>query len=155
VTRHDLKVWTETFEAIQSGRQTHFAREYRGYGSSPWEGSRDKLLVDDILDLREFISCDECGGSGRVRSNDGREMDDCGCAFPHGKLTGRVLSVLVTHRSESGDLGLQSGWSVVSIRLVETGGGASDHVLLRKARENVELRTTHGHHIELDDTKGR
>jgi hypothetical protein len=87
VPTHELKAWPEPFAGVLSGEKPF---EWRKDDRTP------PYAVGDILHLREFAPCPECHGSGRVRSNDGREGEDCGCAKPHGEYTGRDVFTRVT-----------------------------------------------------------
>ncbi len=100
--QHKLKTWTESFEAVLSGRKTH-----------EWRSDDRGFAVNDLLVLEEFVPCKTCGGTGRVR--DYMESEDCGCEKPHGKYTGRHLELFVTFITRHPEFGVPKGWVVMSI----------------------------------------
>jgi hypothetical protein len=102
--QHELKTWPEYFQAILDGNKTAEIRKNdRGF------------MVGDTLILKEFVPCQDCHGCGRIK--DHTDMADCGCAAPHGKYTGRDVSVLVTNIFD-GRWGMKEGYVAMSFKPV-------------------------------------
>jgi len=81
---HELKSWPEFFKPVVDGQKTFEIRK-----------NDRNFEIGDVLVLREFRPCKDCGGGGRVWSSG--DTDPCGCKPPHGKYTGRRFSVEIVY----------------------------------------------------------
>jgi hypothetical protein len=93
--KHELKTWTEFFQAVKSGAKTFEIRE----------NDRD-YKVGDVLWLREFLPCPECKGTRRIwpegKRGVSQHCDECG-DMPHaGIYTGEEIEKRVTYITDFG-----------------------------------------------------
>ena len=105
---HDLKCWTEYFQAVLDGTKMFDVRL-----------ADRNFLAGDQLDLREFIPCESCCGTGQTSVYHNYELagtEACGtCAGKKGTYTGRHLCVNVLYVG-CNIPGVQRGYCVMSIK---------------------------------------
>lgn len=96
--KHDLKTWTEYFQAVKSGDKTFEIRE-----------NDRNFKVGDVLLLREFIPCPECSGTRRTWKWSDKDGDSvrCECAkcadMPEaGIYTGEEIEKTVSYMTDFG-----------------------------------------------------
>lgn len=99
---HELKCWSESFEAIGQHVKTFDVRR----------ADRDFQTGDTLL-LREFVPCKDCGGWGRVWDNGDRT--DCGCKPPHGRYTSKKLRAEIKFVYKGGQFGIDDKYVVLGI----------------------------------------
>jgi hypothetical protein len=100
MTEHGLKSWPESFNAVVDGTKTFEIRR-----------NDRNFQVGDRLILKEFVPCKRCHGTGREQW-DAWDSSACTCGKPHGKFTGRTVSVDVTYMTS---LDQKDGYVVMAI----------------------------------------
>lgn len=94
---HKQYVAPDQFERIKHGLQSFYV----------WDPVfKTKVETGDRIFFEEYVPCVQCKGSGRVWGNG--DTEDCGCAKPHGRVTGRTWRPEVIYIEE-----LRQGNSVV------------------------------------------
>lgn len=106
-TTHELKCWSEPFQAVVDGKKTHEIRkDDRGFE------------VHDVLHLREFEHCTGCHAGlldEGLRENGISPGYPC-CGGKKGEYTGREVWAVVTYITRDTLWGLTEGTVVLSIR---------------------------------------
>lgn len=106
---HELKCWSESFVGIVDGKKRfEYRKDDRQYE------------VGDLLQLKEFVPCMTCGGTGKMWDNG----DKIYCCDDGGKYTGREILVNVTWILDSRSFGVPDGYCVMSIENVKTDNDA-------------------------------
>lgn len=114
---HELKIWPEFFDAVDSGKKKFDVRKNdRGFK----EG--------DVLVLREFEPCENCAGIGSFRNGsmpDASSADNITCSRcdgRKGKYLERqcyvVVTYIMTHKAGNG---VDKGFVVMSIAKADCG----------------------------------
>ncbi len=109
---HELKTWSPYFLALWEGHKTFEVRENdRDYG------------LTDLLHLREFDPCKTCSGTGRVWDVGDKMV--CGvCQGAKGVYTGKEMTAEVTYVMDGGRFGVEKGYVVMGIKIVQRCGGS-------------------------------
>lgn len=119
---HDLKTWTEPFNAILSGAKTHEIRR----ADRPFAVG-DRLLLREWRPRTTPFTCNLCGAvASHLPEFVPLSHANCDGWFTSKPIgyTGREILVEVTHLSDAGSWGLPEGLCVMSIRLLSEGDSA-------------------------------
>lgn len=97
---HELKTWSEPFQAVADSRKKfEFRRDDRPGG----------FFTGDILRLREWLPC-----SGVRHNSPGRCPPGC----TKGDYSGREIHARITYRLNAGEFGVPEGFAVLSLGYV-------------------------------------
>lgn len=101
MSTHELKIWPAFFASVQAGDKPFEIRKH----------DRD-YQVGDQLQLREFVPCTQCNGTGHLQGSP-YKVTRC-CDVPHGRYTGLSLwrSVRAVHKD---CIGVRAGYVVLTL----------------------------------------